>query len=113
MAFDEKALANLVWRTRIYLLESLVLKLHLLLPVMTGSASSIQTSLRLSEQALEKDALTLETFHLSDPILSSLSDEQRAHLADEMREMIESVKVHLRSVANSLKKSQDASQKKT
>ena len=113
MAFNEKTLADFVWRGRINLLEALVLKLHLVLPVMTGSTPDIQSSLKLSERALEGDALTLETTYLSDPFFSDLSAEQRALLADEMREMMESVKAHLRSVASSLSKQLDASQKKT
>jgi hypothetical protein len=68
---NEESLKSFLLLVRLGILESLLLKLHLVTPLVTKTVSSIDASLQLTMQVLEDTAKEMEQIFLSAAFLPS------------------------------------------
>ena len=90
-------------KMQLQILETLVLRHDVLVPVFSGKqdiASSVQRTLKV----LEESASFVELHFLSDPSSQDLDVAERALYADEFREIVERMKAYVKTISDNLKK---------
>ena len=103
MAIDDELLKSFVLQTRLMLMESLLLKLHILVPKLIKPSLSVDESVRLTAEVLEETAADIERIYLRDERFAVLSPEERSLLADESRDVVETMKQHASLIAARMK----------
>jgi len=111
VTIDRDRLDSYILDLRIALLESLLLKLHILMPLASKPTAGIDGSLDVTLHVLEEAAKSSEQNWLRDPAFNSLSDHERLLFADEARELIEGLKHKACEIAEGLKRVQRGAKK--
>ena len=92
MPLNRAAVNAFSQQVRLGVLEALVLKMNLMLQMMIEPNLGIDGSHQMILTALESTASEVEREYLASPLYSGLTDAERALLAEETREVIESLK---------------------
>lgn len=92
MPLDRGAVDAFALRVRLSVLEALVLKMNLVLQMVIDPKLGIDGSHQMILMALESTAAEVEREYLASPLYARLTDAERALLAEETREVIESLK---------------------
>ena len=104
MALDpEVALEFFRLKARISIVEGLVLKLHILLPLVSSPADSelLRESLAATLQVLEEAAETGRQVYLADPDIVA-HDVERVQYAEEFREIVESMRARVARIGEDI-----------
>jgi len=107
MPIDDALLKSFSEQTRSMVLQSLLLKLHILVAKLIDPRLSIDESTQLTLQALESTAVEVERIYLQHESFSALTSEERALLADETRAVVDSIKEHASFVGTILKQKRE------
>jgi hypothetical protein len=103
MPIDDDLLQSFVLQTRLMIYESLLLKLHILMAKMMKQSLSIDACLQATQEVLEEAAVDTDAIYLRDDHFAALTSEERSLLADETRDVLESMKQHASLIASKMK----------
>jgi hypothetical protein len=84
-------------KMRSVILQQIVLRHDVAIPVLHGEQTHA-ASIQRTQDGLEVIGASLEKIFLTDPAFAHFDDAHRAQYADEIREMVESMKAYVRTL---------------